>query len=411
MDSPISSCEPKMEKKIAIVGAGISGLVTCKHTMEKGFNPVVFEARNCIGGVWSSTIDSTKLQTPKNYYQFSDFAWPLSVTETFPDQSQVMDYIKSYAFRFDIFSRIEFNSKVVRIENLSSNEEEMASWNLWSRTGDAFSPKGKWNVVVQDVLHPLEAPKVHQVDFVILCIGKFSDLPNIPHFPQSKGPEIFRGKVIHSMDFAAMNKIQALEFIKDKRVTVIGFQKSALDTAAQVSKTNGVRHPCTLLFRRVHWSGSENLVRFTFQNLNRFSELMIHKPQEGLIFWLLAFLLSPLRWIFSMLVECYLKWIYPLKKYNMIPEHTFLKQIYSCMFTVLPDCFYERVEDGSLILKKSRKFCFCTTGLITDDEVAPLETDVVIFATGYKSDLRISNIFASNHFKRCITGSSTPFYR
>lgn len=81
------------------------------------------------------------------------------------------------------------------------------------------------------------------------------------------------------------------------------------------------------------------------------------------------------------------------------------------MFTVLPDCFYERVEDGSLILKRSRKFCFCTTGLIIDDEVDPLETDIVIFATGYKSDEKISNIFALNYFKKCITGSSTPFYR
>lgn len=36
-----------------------------------------------------------------------------------------------------------------------------------------------------------------------------------------------------------MNKIEAVEFIKDKRVTVVGFQKSALDIAAQVSKTNG----------------------------------------------------------------------------------------------------------------------------------------------------------------------------
>ncbi|KAL3655178.1 hypothetical protein CASFOL_000964 [Castilleja foliolosa] len=55
-----------------------------------------------------------------------------------------------------------------------------------------------------------------------------------------------------------------------------------------------VRNPCTLLFRRVHWSGSENLVKFTFRNLNRFSELMIHKPGEGPFLWLLAVLFSPL---------------------------------------------------------------------------------------------------------------------
>lgn len=118
------------------------------------------------------------------------------------------------------------------------------------------------------------------------------------------------------------------------------------------------------------------------------------------------------RWIFSKLVECYLKWIYPLKKYDMVPDHSFLRQIYSCMFMVLPPSFYERVRQGSLILKKSRVLGFYERGLILDNAQDPrLETDIVIFATGYKSDEKISNIFSSVDFKKCITGSSAPFYR
>ncbi|KAI3465439.1 hypothetical protein Pfo_022102 [Paulownia fortunei] len=213
------------------------------------------------------------------------------------------------------------------------------------------------------------------------------------------------------MDYAAMDKIQAAKFTENKRVTVVGFQKSALDIAAEIAKNNGVSNPCTLLFRRVHWSGSENLVRFTFKNLNRFSELMVHKPGEGLILWFLALLLSPLRWIFSQLVECYLKWTYPLKKYDMVPDHTFLRQICSCMFMVLPEHFYDRVKEGSLILQKSRALGFCKNGLILDNVAAHLDTDIIIFATGYKSDEKLSNIFTSIDFKKCITGSSAPFYR
>lgn len=156
--------------------------------------------------------------------------------------------------------------------------------------------------------------KVYEMDFVILCIGKFSDLPNIPDFSSRR---LFHGLVLHSMNYAAMDKIQAAKFTQNKRVTVVGFQKSALDTAAEIAKNNGinlkkithflsthrsfvtprvfagVKHPCTLLFRRVRWSGSENLVKFTFKNLTRFSELMVHKPAEGLILWFLALLLSP----------------------------------------------------------------------------------------------------------------------
>lgn len=69
-------------KEIAIIGAGISGLLACKSAIQKGFSPVIFEARNCIGGVWSNNIiETTKLQTPKNYYQFSDFVWPAAAAE------------------------------------------------------------------------------------------------------------------------------------------------------------------------------------------------------------------------------------------------------------------------------------------------------------------------------------------
>ncbi|EEF52854.1 probable flavin-containing monooxygenase 1 [Ricinus communis] len=400
-----------MKKKIGIIGAGISGLLACKYAMQKGFNPMVFEARNCIGGVWCQTIESTKLQTPKKFYHFSDFAWPSSVKEHFPDHNQVMEYLQAYAVHFNILKRIKFNSRVTCIDFVTPSNEDMLSWNLWGGTGTAISPIGKWDITVQDVRDACAPVEVYQLDFVILCIGRYSDLPNIPNFPINKGPEVFGGQVLHSMDFAAMDNDCAAEFIENKRVTVIGFQKSAVDVAAEIASRNGVEHPCMLVFKTVHWTVPEHLLLLTFGGLTRFSELMVHKPGEGFFTWILATLLSPLLWIFSKLIECYLKWIYPLKKYNMIPAHGFLKQISSCMFTVLPDNFYGKVKEGSLILKKSESFCFNEKGLVIEGERSPMETDIVIFATGYKSDEKIKNIFKSNYFQNCITGSSAPFYR
>ena len=128
---------------------------------------------------------------------------------------------------------------------------------------------------------------------------------------------------------------EASKFIKEKRVTIIGLRKSAVDVAAEVATKNGgllvvgcwllllfcmilkkkkkkkkkksdeiwflfsgVGHPCSLVFRRVHWLVPEHLNKFTFRNLNRFSRLMIHRPGEGFFLCLLAFLLSPLVSIF-----------------------------------------------------------------------------------------------------------------
>ncbi|MFQ6647593.1 hypothetical protein Gotur_021356 [Gossypium turneri] len=386
------------KKRIAIIGAGISGLMACKYTLEKGFNPIVFEARSSIGGVWSQTIESTKLQTPKDFYQFSDFSWPREVKETYPDHTQVLEYLHAYALHFNILPRIKFNSKVTCIDYVTSSTADLHSWDLWGGSGEPFSPWGKWRLTVRNGQNPsASAPtdQVYQVDFVILCMGRYSDLPNIPDFPLNKGPEVFNGKVLHSMDYSAMDDDVAADLIKEKRVTVIGFQKSAVDIAAETA----------------HWIVPEYLLPLVFQGLNRFTELMIHKPGEGFFIWLLAMLLSPLLWIFSMSIECYLKYMYPLKKYNMVPTHRFLKQISSCMFTVLPANFYDRIKDGSLFLKKSQSFNFCRNGLIVQGESKPLLSDIVILATGYKSEEKLKNMFSSTLFQKCIAESSAPFYR
>jgi dimethylaniline monooxygenase (N-oxide forming) len=140
-----------MERQVAIIGAGISGLLACKYTLSKGFHPIIFEAKNTIGGAWTKTIETTKLQTPKAAYQFSDFPWPSSVEEEFPNQHQVFDYIQSYARHFDLLKHIKFDTKVVSIEYEGPPEEEMQSWSMRGGAGEPLiSSKGKWKVVAED---------------------------------------------------------------------------------------------------------------------------------------------------------------------------------------------------------------------------------------------------------------------
>ena len=139
-----------MERQVAIIGAGISGLAACRYCKAKGLNPIVFESESSVGGVWRKTIRTTKLQTPKHFYQFSDFPWPASVTEDFPAQSQVFEYLQSYASDFDLLRHIRFGSQVVSIRYDGPSDAEMQAWSLWGGTNDHFNTKGKWHVTVKD---------------------------------------------------------------------------------------------------------------------------------------------------------------------------------------------------------------------------------------------------------------------
>lgn len=140
-----------MEKRVAIVGAGMSGLLACKYAASKGFSPVVFEAQDQAGGLWNHTTESTRLQNAKQTFQFSDFPWPSSVEDVFPKNTQLLEYLQSYAQNSDLLPYIKFSSKVVGIDYAGPSVEEMQTWDLWSGAGNAFGSKGMWNLKFLDI--------------------------------------------------------------------------------------------------------------------------------------------------------------------------------------------------------------------------------------------------------------------
>jgi dimethylaniline monooxygenase (N-oxide forming) len=104
----------------------------------------------------------------------------------------------------------------------------------------------------------------------------------------------------------------------------------------------------------------------------------------------------------------------PLSKHGMVPNCSFSQAMSSCIVAMLPENFYERVEKGSIVIKRSNNFAFCKDSLVLDGGGDCVKADVVILATGFKGDQKLRDVFASPWFKQIVAGSPStkvPLYR
>ncbi|VAI09576.1 unnamed protein product [Triticum turgidum subsp. durum] len=129
---------------VAIIGGGISGLAAAKQMA--AYDPVVFEAMPSVGGVWKHCVyRTTRLQTPRPDYEFSDYSWKNRDDPSFPTHTEIVDYLEGYADEFDLWRYISFGSKVVDIKFLGGAEGGFTE--LWSGTGkDPLRGKPMWEV-------------------------------------------------------------------------------------------------------------------------------------------------------------------------------------------------------------------------------------------------------------------------
>ncbi|XP_047083771.1 probable flavin-containing monooxygenase 1 [Lolium rigidum] len=405
-------------KRVAIVGAGTTGLAACKHLLARGFRPVVFEAGESVGGLWTRTLASTRLQTPAVAYRYSDFPWPDSA-DVFPHHDQVVDYLAAYARRFGVDECVRFRSTVVAAEYVGSEPEDAADgWERWAGNGEAFGDgTGVWRLTVRQ--HGVETSQVHEFDFLILCMGRFGGVPNIPAFPPDGGPEAFGGRVLHSMDLSDMADADAAALVKGKRVAVVGASKTAFEIAAECAEANGAGLPCTMVCRNPQWllhgTNVWGTVNIAYLYMNRFAELMVPRPGSGAASRILAALLAPLAWAISAATGAYYRREIPMREHGMVPGHGFARCVSSCLISMLPDGFYDRVKEGSVVFQRSKSFSFCEDGLQVLDGAGSgnkrrvVPADVVILATGFRGDQKLRDMFVSPRVKDII--AAMPLYR
>lgn len=197
-----------MNKKIAVIGAGSSGLTSIKCCLEEGLTPVCFEMSDDIGGLWryreetpdsedrlnASVYKSCSINTSKEMMAFSDFPIPVNFPPFMP-HNKVLEYFRMYASHFNLLRHIRFNTKVLNVAQTSDH----SSTGRWTVTSTCFDNKEE-KVVTEEF------------DGVMVCSGHH----RYPHKPAFEGMSRFKGKVMHSSEYKNQTAFT------DKKVLVIG---------------------------------------------------------------------------------------------------------------------------------------------------------------------------------------------
>lgn len=188
------SVAPDRDFTVAIIGAGMSGILAAHRLAEAGVPYLVIEKNDDVGGTWlENTYPGCRVDVPNHYYSYS-FAqrddWPMY----YSPQTELNQYFRDCVDEFGIRPNIHFGTEVTSVE---LDEEAM-----------------KWTVCTVDkggVEHSFEA------DAVVSAVGQL----NRPQLPSIDGRESFAGPSFHSAQWD--HEVD----LAGKRVGVIGTGCSA----------------------------------------------------------------------------------------------------------------------------------------------------------------------------------------
>lgn len=218
-----------MAKRIAVIGAGASGLAVLRafqSAKAKGIDGpevVCFEKQDDWGGLWKYSWRTGLDQFgepvhgsmyrylwsngPKECLEFADYSFEEHFGRpipSYPPRAVLHDYIMGRVEKAGVRDMVRFNSPV--------------RWVSWDAATSLFTVRVKDQAA--DITYE------ETFDHVIVSSGHFST-PNVPHFA---GIETFPGRVLHAHDFRSADEFAG------KDVLMIGSSYSAEDIGTQCVK-------------------------------------------------------------------------------------------------------------------------------------------------------------------------------
>jgi 4-hydroxyacetophenone monooxygenase len=185
--------DPAIAFSVAIIGAGMSGILAGIRLKQAGVPFTIFEKNADVGGTWlENTYPGARVDVPSAFYSYS-FAQRTDWPKHFSTQDILLDYFRACADEYGIREHIQFDTEVLSADF----DDAPLTWSLRVQ-----SPSGEKTVAAEAV---------------ISAVGQL----NRPKMPDIAGLETFAGPSFHSARWD-----HGVD-LKGKRVAVIGTGASA----------------------------------------------------------------------------------------------------------------------------------------------------------------------------------------
>jgi len=192
------SKQPVAHFKVAIIGAGFSGLGMAIRLKQKGENSfVLFEKEGGVAGTWRvNHYPGCACDVPSHLYSFS-FAPNPEWSRMFAPQQEIRRYLENCAERFGVMPHVRLNNAVAS----ARWDDQQHLWLIEDQQGNHYSAR-----------------------FLVSGAGGLS----VAAYPNIAGLDQFQGKTFHSQDWDHDYDLRG------KRVAVIGTGASAIQFVPEI---------------------------------------------------------------------------------------------------------------------------------------------------------------------------------
>ncbi|KAG8859908.1 hypothetical protein FRC20_011745 [Serendipita sp. 405] len=382
---------PQYRGRIAVVGAGLSGISSAAHSVAHGFDVVIFETNDKVGGIWANVNSTSGLQLNSLLYRFHPaVVW----SRGFPFRDEILKEMSRIWKEYGLESKTRFNTPVTVVQRVDpSSLETDPDTDPWKNGHARWTindgREGVFDAIIVTV-GTCGAPK--WVNFKGLPDGfveskraktshtreagitndreKSSDSDEDSHSEKrteihgtdAEG-EAFTGPILHSSELDSPEASQ----VQGKTVVIIGSGASGVE-AAETALQRGAKQ-CVMIARDDKWIISRNM----------FIDVLIAMQPFGRE--------MPLSFIWESFLQ---KWHYRGVE-DLVPAHRGLFE----GTPVVNDNFLSHVRSGACLYIRGDTRRLTSNGVLVNTrtrtshpedkgEEKVIPADVVVLATGFE---------------------------